>query len=78
MKILNGMVNELYIRLSRNCRYYIISNFQVRLYNWGKRQATFVALREAPAASPAVPLGGILYQLPASCCPPALVAGELR
>ena len=29
-----------------------ISNFQVRLYNWGKRQATFTALREAPAASP--------------------------
>ena len=50
-----------------------ISNFQVRLYNWGKRQATFTALREAPAASPAVPLGGILYQLPASC-PLPLVA----
>ena len=32
-----------------------ISNFQVRLYNWGKRQATFVALREAPAASPGAP-----------------------
>ena len=31
-----------------------------------------------PALLLLVPHGGILYQLPASCCPLALVAGELR